>query len=93
MKKKYSVRVKLKALLEMFAQNRFAMWQEIDNEKENKCDRCAIKVCPAYVSEEEKIVNEIIHLLIEYTVDTIIAYDNRLKRAKEAAEDFKDEPV
>jgi hypothetical protein len=93
MKKKYPVRVELKALLEMFAQNRFAMWKEIDNESPNECDRCALKVCPAYVDEEEKIVNEIIHLLTDYTVNALIDYADRLKRAEEAAKDFKDEPI
>jgi hypothetical protein len=63
--KKHPARIQLKALLEMFAQNRFAMWQAIDNESPDKCDRCAVKVCPWYIEEEEKIIDEIINLFLE----------------------------
>ena len=93
MKKKYPVRIELKALLEMFAQNRFAMWQAIDNESPDKCDRCAVKVCPQYIEEERKIVNDIIYLLVNHTVNGLVDYADRLKRAEEAAQDFKDEPI
>lgn len=65
MAKKYPFRVELKAKLEMFAQNRLAMWQAIDNESEDKCDRCAVKVCPWYIEGEEKIIDEIINLFLE----------------------------
>ena len=94
MKKKYPVRIELKTLLETFAQNRLAMWDEIDNrESPDQCDRCALKVCPERVDFEEKIITDIINLLMERTVDAIIAYYERLKRAEEAAQDFKDEPI
>ena len=87
MKKKHPVRIELKAYLEEFAQNRLAMWQEIDNlESQNKCDRCTLHVCPERVKMEERIIEDIIKLLVERTLDAIAAYCERTKRA---AEDFK----
>ena len=91
--KKHPARIQLKALLEMFAQNRLAMWQAIDNESPDKCDRCAVKVCPWYIEEEEKIIDEIISLIAGRTVKGIIKHCDILWRAKQAAEDFKDEPI
>jgi hypothetical protein len=63
------------------------MWQAIDNESEDKCDRCAVKVCPWYIEGEEKIIDEIINLFLErFTLGMIVNKDKVVNILQEDAD-------